>query len=63
VVNVVFGLSLIPLALWLSKKFSARMRQPPFVQQLMNDIAGHNLDAAKHFLANLPEFENRDPAK
>jgi hypothetical protein len=56
--NLVFGLSLIPLAIWLSKKFGDRMGQFPFVQRLMNDIAGRNLNEATGFLATVSEFEH-----
>jgi hypothetical protein len=56
--NVVFGLSLIPLAVWSSRKFGDRLGQWPFVQQLMKDVAGHNLNAAESFLARLSEFED-----
>ena len=59
--NVVFGLSLIPLSLWASKKFGDRMGQSPFMQQLMNDIAGRNLTNAQAFLSELSEFENEKP--
>jgi hypothetical protein len=56
--NLVFGLSLIPLAIWLSKIFGDRMGQFPFVQRLMNDIAGRNLNEAIGFLATVSEFEH-----
>jgi hypothetical protein len=55
--NVLFGLSLIPLALWLSKRFAERMDRSPFLQRTMRDIAGHNLAEAGDFLANLAQFE------
>jgi hypothetical protein len=58
VANVLFGLSLIPLSLWASKKFGDRMGQSPFIQQLMNDIAGRNLTKAQNFLSELSEFES-----
>ncbi len=61
--NALFGLSLIPLALWLSKRFGDRMGRSPFIQRLMNDIAGHNLNAAGLFLARLSDFEDENPAK
>jgi len=57
VANLVFGLSLIPLAIWVSKTFSGRMDRSPFIQRLMNDIAGHNLNRAIAFLSELSEFE------
>ena len=56
--NVIFGLALIPLAIWLSKKFGDRMGQFPFIQQLMKDIAGRNLNAAAAFLTTVSEFEH-----
>jgi hypothetical protein len=55
--NVVFGLALIPLAIWLSNKFADRMDRPPFVERLMRDIAGRSLNAAAAFLAIISRFE------
>jgi len=57
IANLVFGLSLIPLAIWVSKRFSGRMDRSPFIQRLMNDIAGYNLTAAEGFLSELSKFE------
>jgi hypothetical protein len=56
--NVVFALSLIPFALWVSKRFADRMHHSPFLQRAMRDIAGQNLMAAKDFLARLSQFGN-----
>jgi hypothetical protein len=61
--NVLIGLAVIPLGLWLSKKFSNRMGGSPFMQRIMKDLAGYNLSAATGFLANLSEFENETRAK
>ncbi len=55
--NVAFGLCLIPLALWLSKAFGARMGRFPFIQRVMNDLAGRNLNAATEFISKLSGFE------
>jgi hypothetical protein len=55
--NVAFGLALIPLAIWASTKFADRMGAAAFVQQLMRDIAGRNLNAAATFLATISQFE------
>jgi hypothetical protein len=55
--NVIFGLALIPLALWFSKRFSDRMGRSPLIQRLMKDLAGYNLDRAQVFLTQLSEFE------
>jgi hypothetical protein len=56
-VNVAFGLCLIPLAAWLSKVFGERMGRFPFIQRVMNDLAGRNLNAASEFISKLSEFE------
>jgi hypothetical protein len=56
--NVAFGLALIPLAVWISKRFAARMDRSPFIQGLMRSLAGYNLTAAAGFLASLAEFQN-----
>jgi len=58
--NVLFGLSLIPLVVWVSKRFGETMGHSPFLQRLMQDIAGHNLSAAEAFLASLAQFENQN---
>jgi hypothetical protein len=60
--NLLFGLSLIPAAIWTSRKFGKRMGGNPFVQRLINDIGGSNLNAARVFLATLSEFENEQSA-
>jgi hypothetical protein len=56
--NVLFGLALIPLAFWFSKKFRDRMDRSPFIQRLMDDIAGHSLAKATAFLSTLVEFDH-----
>lgn len=56
--NLVFGLAIIPLALWLSRKFGDRMGRSPLLQSLMRDLAGHNLNAASNFVVTLSEFED-----
>jgi hypothetical protein len=55
--NVAFGLCLIPLAVWISKAFGERMGRFPFMQRVMNDLAGRNLNAASEFIAKLSGFE------
>jgi len=57
IVNVAFGLALIPAAIWVSKKFGDRMGRSPAVQRLMRELAGYNINAASGFLATLAEFE------
>lgn len=59
-VNVLFGLMLIPLAVWLSKRYGDRFGRSPLVARLMSDVAGHNLNAAESFLAGLSEFQDEN---
>jgi hypothetical protein len=60
--NVAFGLALIPLAVWVSKKFGDRMDRSPFIQGIMRSLAGYSLNAAVGFLATLKRFEEESPA-
>ena len=55
--NLLFGLAIIPLAIWLSKTFGDRMTKSPAIQRFMRDLAGYNLNAASGLLASLSEFE------
>jgi hypothetical protein len=57
-VNVLFGLAIIPLAIWVSRKFGDRMDRSPMIQRLMRALAGYDLNAATGFLAKLSDFEN-----
>ena len=58
VANLLFGLALFPAALWVSKKYANRSPGSPFIQRLMNDLAGSNLIAVQISLARLKEFES-----
>ena len=55
--NLLLGLAIIPLAVWLSKRFGDRMDRSPKIQWLMKELSGYNLNAASDFLATLSEFE------
>jgi hypothetical protein len=55
--NIAVGLAIIPLAIWVSKKFGTRMGGSPVMQRLMRELAGYNLNAATGFLAKVSEFE------
>lgn len=59
-VNALAGLAVIPVMVWVSRRYADRMAQSPFVQRLMNDIAGHSLTAATAFLDQLASFERED---
>jgi hypothetical protein len=62
-VNVLFGLAIIPMAIWVSRKFGDRMGRSPIIQGLMRELAGYNLNAATRFLATLSEFEDESRDK
>jgi hypothetical protein len=55
--NALFGLAVIPLAIWLARRYADRMERSPLVQRLLRDIAGTNLNAATGFLSRLARFE------
>lgn len=56
--NFIFGLAVVVSGIWVSKRYRHRMAHIPWIQKLMNDLAGHNLNQALGALANLSEFEN-----
>ncbi len=58
VANVVFGLALIPLALWASRRYAERLKGSPRLQRVMRDLAGHNLAAAARFVDEVSSFED-----
>lgn len=55
--NLLFGAAVIPLAVWTSRRYADRMERSPFVQRLMRDLAGRNVNAAMGFLGRLESFE------
>jgi hypothetical protein len=55
--NLLFGLAIIPLVLWVSKRYSNKFQSFLLVQAIMNDIAGHSLNEAISFLNKLSKFE------
>jgi serine/threonine-protein kinase len=60
--NVLLGLAVIPLAVWISRRYADRMGRSPFIQRVMRDLAGHNLNAAQNFLGTLARFEEGEAA-
>jgi hypothetical protein len=54
--NVAFGLALIPLAVWASRKFGTRADGSPAIRWLMRELGGYNLNAAQGFLEELKAF-------
>ncbi len=55
--NFIFGLAVIPLVLWISKRYSHKFQSSSFIQNIMNDIAGRSLNEAITFLDKLSSFE------
>jgi hypothetical protein len=60
IANALFGVAVIPVMVWVSRSFGDRMAQAPFVQRLMDDIAGRSLTGAKAFLDQVAIFERED---
>src|ERR1700694_48905 len=57
VANLLFGIAVIPLALWISKRYASRMKRTGLAQRLMGALAGSDLNAAIGFLNALARFE------
>ncbi|MHB1047333.1 MAG: hypothetical protein ACYC4P_15120 [Thermoanaerobaculia bacterium] len=55
--NLLFGVLVILLAVWTSRRYAARMGRSPLVQRLMRDLAGDSLNAAAGFLSSVSRFE------
>jgi hypothetical protein len=58
--NLLVGLAVILVALWLSRIVGKRFGDSAFVRRLTNDLAGHNLNAAAGVLASIARFEDEE---
>lgn len=56
--NFVFGVAVIPVAVWISRRYADRMERSPLVQRIMRDLAGYNLNAALNSLESIKRFED-----
>jgi hypothetical protein len=56
-VNLAFGLAIIPLSVWVSRRFGDRIGRVPMVRELMSGLAGYSLQSAADRLAAIAEFE------
>lgn len=54
--NLLLGVGVLGLAVWVSRKFGERMGRSPAIQRMMRELAGYNLNAASRFLAEIGEF-------
>lgn len=55
--NLVLGVVVITLAVWLSRRYENRMRRLPAAQRLMRTLAGTSLASATVFLDTISRFE------
>lgn len=60
--NVAFGVAVLLLAVWISRRYADRMERSPWIQRLMRNLSGYNLNAAAGFLGSLARFEEESPA-
>ncbi len=58
--NVVFAITVLAVSIWIAKKFGPRLHARPFVKRFLNDLAGHNLNAAQTSLRALARFESEN---
>lgn len=58
--NVLLGLLVIAVGVWISRRFAGRMKRSSPLLRLFRDIAGHNLTAATGFLCSLSQFEDEE---
>jgi hypothetical protein len=56
VANVFFGVVFLAAALWVSRRYSDRLRGHPFLGRLLRDLAGRNLAEAEKFAAAAAGF-------
>ncbi|MFL6231503.1 MAG: hypothetical protein ACJ76N_00045 [Thermoanaerobaculia bacterium] len=60
--NVAFGVAVLLMAVWISRRYAERMESSPWLQRLMRNLSGYNLTAAAGFLSSLARFEEESPA-
>lgn len=58
--NLLFGLAVIALAVWISRRYADRMERSPVVRRLMRELAGYNLKAAVGFVGAVERFEKEE---
>jgi hypothetical protein len=60
VANFVFGLAVIPLMLWLSKRYADRLRGSSLARRVVDALADRSLNEATGFLGTLSSFEREN---
>jgi hypothetical protein len=63
IANLLFGVAVIVIAVLLSRKYGTNIRRSRFIQALMDDISGKNLNAVKAHLSELRQFEQESQSK
>ncbi len=58
--NVLFGLAIIPLGIWLARRYGDRISRSSYLRKLVNDLAGYNLNSATDLIATLARFEREE---
>jgi hypothetical protein len=56
-VNLLFGVALIPLAIWLAKRYGEAWEDSPLMHKLADTVAGRSLTEAQNYAATLSDFE------
>ncbi len=58
--NFVFGLAVIPLMLWLSKRYADRLKGSSLARRVVDALADRSLNEAAGFLGSLSSFEREN---
>ncbi|HEX4333346.1 MAG TPA: hypothetical protein VH040_14485 [Usitatibacter sp.] len=59
--NIAFGIAVIPMAMWLARRYGERLAHSSAVRQVADSIAGRDIVAAREYLEKVRRFES-DPA-
>jgi hypothetical protein len=54
--NIAFGIALIPLAIWVSRRYGERLSRSSIVRHMADSIAGRDIAAARETLEKLRRF-------
>jgi hypothetical protein len=56
--NLLFGIAVIPVAIWIARRCADRFRNTSFARQIVDDIAGRSLMAATAAADEIAQFES-----
>jgi len=60
IASLVAGFVVIAIAIGISKRYGNRIEHSPFMQRLMDDISGRNLNAARAYISEIQRFEQEN---